>query len=90
VFDERNEAVMKMMSLAIHGAHFAGRPIGICGQAPSDYPEIAQFLMDEGINSISLNPDSVVPFLSAFGKTPIQTSTAEHKKTDSIIPAQIA
>jgi pyruvate,water dikinase len=90
VFDERNEAVMKMMSLAIHGAHFAGRPIGICGQAPSDYPEVAQFLMDEGINSISLNPDSVIPFLSAFGKSSVQQPSVELKNKDSIIPAQIA
>lgn len=90
VFDERNEAVTKMMSLAIHGAHFSGKPIGICGQAPSDYPEIAQFLMDEGINSISLNPDSVVPFLSRFGKVAEQPSLIEIKKGDSIIPAQIA
>ncbi len=90
VFDERNEAVMKMMSLAIHGAHFAGRPIGICGQAPSDYPEVAQFLMDEGINSISLNPDSVIPFLSTFGKPVAQDFPVELKNKDSIIPAQIA
>ncbi len=90
VFDERNEAVMKMMSLAIHGSHFAGKPIGICGQAPSDYPEVAQFLMDEGINSISLNPDSVIPFLSMFGKPVAQDSLIELKKNDSIIPAQIA
>ncbi len=90
VFDERNEAVMKMMSLAIHGAHFSGKPIGICGQAPSDYPEVAQFLMDEGINSISLNPDSVIPFLSTFGKTPIHSMSLAPKHKDSIIPAQIA
>ena len=90
VFDERNEAVMKMMSLAIHGAHFSGKPIGICGQAPSDYPEVAQFLMDEGINSISLNPDSVISFLSTFGKPVAQDSPIELKRSDSIIPAQIA
>lgn len=90
VFDERNEAVMKMMSLAIHGSHFAGKPIGICGQAPSDYPEIARFLMDEGINSISLNPDSVIPFLSRFGKSGHPGLPSESKTTDSIIPAQIA
>jgi pyruvate,water dikinase len=90
VFDERNEAVMKMMSLAIHGSHFAGKPIGICGQAPSDYPEIAQFLMDEGINSISLNPDSVIPFLSTFGKPSVEDFSSGLKNKDSIIPAQIA
>ncbi len=67
VFDERDAAVTKMLSLAVHGAHYAGKPIGICGQAPSDYPEVAQFLIEEGINSISLNPDSVIPFLRRFG-----------------------
>ena len=88
LFDERDEAVSKMLSLAIHGAHFAGRPIGICGQAPSDYPEVAQFLMQEGIDSISLNPDSVLPFLSLYGKTEeVEVST---KNNQEIIPARIA
>ncbi len=60
VFDERNPAVMDMIATAIRSAHAAGRKIGICGQAPSDYPEFARFLVDLGIDSISLNPDSVV------------------------------
>ncbi len=60
LFDERNEAVRRMISMAIQAAKRNHRKIGICGQAPSDYPEFAQFLMDEGIDSISLNPDSVV------------------------------
>ncbi len=63
LFDERDEAVKKMMRLAIKGAHAVGTTIGICGQAPSDYPEIAQFLIEQKIDSISLNADSVVPFL---------------------------
>lgn len=46
--------------MAIEGAKRNGRPIGICGQAPSDYPEIAEFLVRLGINSISLNPDTVL------------------------------
>ena len=60
VYDERNEAVKEMLSLAIKGAKRNGRKIGICGQAPSDFPEIAEFLVKEGIDSISLNPDTVV------------------------------
>lgn len=60
VFDERNPAVMDMIRMAIRAAQTAGRKIGICGQAPSDYPEFAEFLVREGIDSISLNPDAVL------------------------------
>ncbi len=59
-FDERDPGVMKMISMAIQGAKRNGRHIGICGQAPSDYPEFAEFLAKEGIESMSLNPDSVM------------------------------
>ena len=59
LFDERNEAVKRMIANAIHTVKQHGRKIGICGQAPSDYPEFARFLVNEGIDSISLNPDSV-------------------------------
>ncbi|MEA1995318.1 MAG: phosphoenolpyruvate synthase [Campylobacterota bacterium] len=59
-FDERDPGVMQMVAMAIRGARKNSRHIGICGQAPSDYPEFAQFLVREGINSISLNPDSVM------------------------------
>lgn len=60
VFDERNDAVKRMIADAIARVHAAGRKIGICGQAPSDYPEFAEFLVEHGIDSISLNPDSVL------------------------------
>jgi pyruvate,water dikinase len=60
VFDERNPAVMDSIASAIRSAKAAGRKIGICGQAPSDYPEFAQFLVTRGIDSISLNPDAVM------------------------------
>jgi pyruvate, water dikinase len=60
IFDERNEAVKLMLEMAIKGAQKSGKKIGICGQAPSDYPEIAEFLVKLGINSISLNPDAVL------------------------------
>ena len=65
-FDERDEAVLQMMKMAIHAAHQHKRYIGICGQAPSDYPEIAEFLIEVGIDSISLNPDSVLPFFMRY------------------------
>lgn len=60
VFDERNEAVKIILEMAIKGAARNKKKIGICGQAPSDYPEIAQFLVKQGISSISLNPDTVL------------------------------
>lgn len=60
LFDERNGAVEKMIEMAIDAAHRAGKKIGICGQAPSDYPEFARFLVEKGITSISLNPDTVI------------------------------
>ncbi|MFN9529878.1 MAG: phosphoenolpyruvate synthase [Cyanobacteriota bacterium] len=60
LFDERHPAVKTMIRLAIETAHRCGRKIGICGQAPSDYPEFARFLVELGIDSISLNPDAVL------------------------------
>ncbi len=59
-FDERDPGVLKIMSMAVQGAKRNERHSGICGQAPSDFPEIAEFLVKEGIDSISLNPDSVM------------------------------
>jgi len=59
-FDERDPGVLGMMRLAVQGARRHGRSSGICGQAPSDYPEIAEYLVRLGIDSISLNPDTVL------------------------------
>ena len=60
LFDERNGAVLQLIGQAIEAARRAGKPIGICGQAPSDYPEFAAWLVERGINSISLNPDVAI------------------------------
>ena len=60
LFDERNDAVKEEIRRLIPKAHEKGRKVGICGQAPSDYPEFAAFLVREGIDSISLNPDSII------------------------------
>ncbi len=68
LFDERDHAVQRMCTIAIKEAHKHKKFIGICGQAPSDYPEFADFLIKEGIDSISLNPDSVLPFLMRYKK----------------------
>jgi len=60
LFDERNPAVKKMLSMAIAACNKANKYIGICGQGPSDHPELAEWLFGQGIDSVSLNPDSVV------------------------------
>ena len=57
---------MKMFDLMLKGATRNHRYVGICGQAPSDYPEIAEYLLKNGISSLSLNPDSIVPFLKNY------------------------
>ncbi len=70
-FDERDPAVKHLLSLAIQGANKLGKYVGICGQGPSDHPDLAEWLMDEGIQTISLNPDTVVDTwlkLAAHGK----------------------
>ncbi|MEX2147536.1 MAG: phosphoenolpyruvate synthase [Candidatus Rokuibacteriota bacterium] len=75
LFDERNPAVLAMIASVIAAARARSRKIGICGQAPSDYPEFARFLVQRGIGSISLNPDAVVKGL--------QTIAAAEQEMDS-------
>src|SRR5690606_28844949 len=58
IFDERNPAVLKAIRTVIEAAHRAGRVVGICGQGPSDHPELTEFLVRAGIDSISVNPDA--------------------------------
>ncbi len=69
IFDERNPAVMKMIAQAIATCRAKGCKIGICGQAPSDYPEFAQFLVEQGIDSISLTPDTILKTTQAILET---------------------
>ena len=73
VYNERDKSVKEMISRVIKTAHKHHRKIGICGQAPSDYPEFAQFLVTQGIESISLNPDTVV-------RTTVAVSQQEKRK----------
>ena len=68
LFDERSQGVKRMVKMAIEAAKKCDRKIGICGQAPSDYPEFAQFLVEQGIDSISLNPDSVLKTMLEVAK----------------------
>jgi pyruvate,water dikinase len=72
LFDENNEAVRRMIAQAIRAAHAAKKPIGICGQAPSDFPEFAEWLVDQEIDSISLNPDTAI-------KTALRVAAAEQR-----------
>ena len=76
LFDERNEAVKRAIREAIAKAHKAGIKIGICGQAPSNYPEFAAFLVEQGIDSISLNPDSFVATLRHVAGAEAKLQTA--------------
>ncbi len=68
IFDERDAGVQAMIRMAIAKAKQNNRKIGICGQAPSDYPEFARFLVEQGIDSISLNPDSIIKTLLVVAK----------------------
>ena len=66
IYDERNEAVKQMLRNLIRDAKSCGVKVGICGQGPSDFPDFAQFLVEEGIDSISVTPDSVIKTLKAI------------------------
>jgi len=71
LFDERDDAVKALLSMAIRACRKAGKYIGICGQGPSDHPDLARWLLDEGIESMSLNPDTVVEtWLFLAGEAP--------------------
>jgi pyruvate,water dikinase len=59
-FDERDPAVLRMLEMAIAACREQGKYVGICGQGPSDHPDLAQWLLEQGIESMSLNPDTVV------------------------------
>jgi pyruvate,water dikinase len=83
IFDERNPAVLEMVASVIGTARAAGRKIGICGQAPSDYPEFTRFLVEHGITSVSLNPDALVRGLEAIAE-------AERAATAAPVPAAAA
>jgi pyruvate,water dikinase len=92
LFDERNGAVERMVAQAIDAARRAGKKIGICGQAPSDYPEFARFLVERGINSISLNPDTVIQTTGIILNAEAQVATGgdgKHTPTSSE-PVEVA
>ena len=90
LFDERNEAVKKMLSQVIRECNKAGKYIGICGQAPSDHPDFAKWLLQEGIQSISLNPDTILEtwLLLANEKKNNKNYLAQNS-CDSLLPALV-
>ena len=68
LFDERNDAVKEMIATVILTAHESSRKVGLCGQAPSDHPDFAAFLVEAGIDSISVNPDSFLAVKKAVAE----------------------
>ena len=72
LFDERNPGVKRACAMVIESAHKAGRKVGICGQAPSDFPDFAAFLVEQGIDSISLTPDALLPTALEVAKIEMQ------------------
>lgn len=70
IFDERDDAVKALMSMAIAACRRQGKYVGICGQGPSDYPELAEWLVSQGIESVSLNPDTVIDTWLRLAKLP--------------------
>jgi len=69
-FDERDAAVKAMLAMSIRACRKAGKYVGICGQGPSDHPDLARWLMEQGIESLSLNPDTVVSTWQALAEAP--------------------
>jgi pyruvate, water dikinase len=70
-FDERDPAVKAMLSMAIRACRKHGKYVGICGQGPSDHPDLARWLMEQGIDSLSLNPDTVVSTWMSLAEAPV-------------------
>lgn len=85
LFDEKDPAVTRTIAAAIEGAHRHGRPIGLCGQAPSDDPEFAEFLVEHGIDSVSLNPDAVLAAIEVVARA--ERRVAERDALEQRAPA---
>jgi pyruvate,water dikinase len=86
IFDERNPAVLAMVASVIDAARSADRKIGICGQAPSDYPEFTRFLVERGITSISLNPDALARGLAAISEAEKTATVAARSIASLAVP----
>jgi pyruvate,water dikinase len=79
-FDERDPGMLEMLRLAVAGAHRNGRHVGICGEAPATYPEIAEFLTELGIDSMSVNPQSLARTLATVRGAEDRSSVADRER----------
>lgn len=85
LFDERDASVLKMLKMAIQEARTMKKPIGICGQAPSDYPEISKLLVQEGISSISVTPDAVLKTIRLVNETEAMVKSKPEPFQESLL-----
>jgi pyruvate,water dikinase len=90
IFDERNAAVKQMIAEVIAVCRAKGRKIGICGQAPSDYPDFAQFLVEQGIDSISLSPDTILKATRAILEKEQALARIKALRSIAVVPLQIS
>ncbi|HLZ89290.1 MAG TPA: putative PEP-binding protein, partial [Puia sp.] len=81
IYDERDEAIKTMLRMLIRTAKEAGVKVGICGQGPSDFPDFAQFLVEEGIDSISVTPDSIIKTVRAIHEVETAIKNIEYATT---------
>ena len=81
-FDERDEAVRKLLAMAISACKQRGKYVGICGQGPSDHPDLARWLLEQGIGSMSLNPDTVVETWLFLAQGPSPSSPPEARRCE--------
>jgi pyruvate,water dikinase len=86
LFDERDPAVTRMIADVIRRARACGRKIGICGEAPSNHPDFAAFLVEQGIDSISLNPDGFIAAARSIAEAEARIGAAAEGKTVSTTP----
>lgn len=90
LFDESNEAVKRMLASIIRESHVAGKPIGLCGQAPSDHPEFAQFLVEQGIGSISFTSDALLRGIENISKAENKSWNKSLKERLPLLPAEVS
>ena len=89
IYDERSKAVKETIRSVIQTAKAHGTKIGICGQAPSDYPEFAEFLVEEGIDSISLNPDTVFSMRVTIANMEAKLRGKQKRQSDGVLVTAI-
>jgi len=88
IFDEQNPAVKEMIATAISKARQAGIKIGLCGQAPSDFPAFASFLVQQGISGISFNPDALLAGIANICQAELEMRKAHLPEPDTAVNGQ--